>query len=485
MAGLVASRLEEENYSALEGCAVVTTDQHRGGSTEADQRQSVSHSWQQVRLAEVLVRSDDWVAIDPAEEYREVTVRLWGRGVVLRRMISGSEIAGGRRLRVHQRQFVVSRIDARHGAFGLIPDELESAVVTNDFPVFIPDDSKLLPEYLGWLSRTRKFVEACRFASEGTTNRVRLKEEKFYRIAIPLPPLEEQRRIVAKIESLTTKIDEAYRLRTRSVKDCEAFWPSALRAVLIGHHLAHDVPKAETAEALLEKSAAKHRGRKIPQYNNAYPHSPVVLDSGPEGLPVGWLWVTLGSVLTHLVDCINDTPEFSVVDTGLLGLKSTNVKPYCFDLRDRWFMTPEDFGYWNRREPPQAGDILLTREAPMGQACQLPEGHRVCLTQRLMLLRPESEVILPELLLHCLNSPHFHEQVTDVCRGLTTPHIRVKDAPNFALPLPPMTAQRRIVDYLDGLQAKVDQLKALQAKTATELDALLPSILDKAFKGEL
>ena len=65
------------------------------------------------------------------------------------------------------------------------------------------------------------------------------------------------------------------------------------------------------------------------------------------------------------------------------------------------------------------------------------------------------------------------------------PHIRVQDAPQFLVPLPPIEVQRRIVAYLHGLQAKVDHLKTLQEQTLAELDALLPSILDRAFKGEL
>jgi len=65
------------------------------------------------------------------------------------------------------------------------------------------------------------------------------------------------------------------------------------------------------------------------------------------------------------------------------------------------------------------------------------------------------------------------------------PHIVLREIRRFPIPLPDIAEQRRIVAYLDGLQAKVDQLKALQAQTAAELDALLPSILDKAFRGEL
>lgn len=65
------------------------------------------------------------------------------------------------------------------------------------------------------------------------------------------------------------------------------------------------------------------------------------------------------------------------------------------------------------------------------------------------------------------------------------PHISHKDIEQIPFAAPPAKEQRRIVAYLDSLQTKVDDLKKLQAETAAELAALLPSILDKAFKGEL
>ena len=63
--------------------------------------------------------------------------------------------------------------------------------------------------------------------------------------------------------------------------------------------------------------------------------------------------------------------------------------------------------------------------------------------------------------------------------------LNLTDLRRVPVPLPGLQEQRRIVAYLDGLQAKVDALKRFQAETAAELDALLPSVLDRAFKGEL
>jgi type I restriction enzyme S subunit len=79
----------------------------------------------------------------------------------------------------------------------------------------------------------------------------------------------------------------------------------------------------------------------------------------------------------------------------------------------------------------------------------------------------------------------IRSQVFDQVRGATRPGFNTTLLSNVKLPVPPLPEQRRIVAYLDDLQAKVDQLKTLQAQTAAELDALLPSILDRAFRGEL
>lgn len=441
----------------------------------------MSGTWPKMRLGNVLRRSEETIQLQPDSEYRELTVKLWGKGVVLRGIVSGTSVAAQRRYVVRASQFILSRIDARNGALGIVPPELDGAIVSNDFPVYDIATDRLLPAFLGWMSRTASFVEACQRASEGTTNRVRLKEDAFLEIEISLPPLEGQWRLLRRIEELAAKIRKAQGCRVEARAETETLWLNAFREVLVGNGRGRSRGKLGTGKDLLAASATRNSRSASPNHNNAHPHEPKSFDSGPTAIPHDWIWTTVGSVLTHLIDCVNDTPNFAEKDTGLIGLKSTNVRPYQLNLTRRWFMTPEDFVSWNRREQPRAGDILLTREAPMGYACFLPSGYQVCLTQRLMLLRPDPDTILPKLLLHYLNSPHFHDQVEEQSRGLTTPHIRVQDAPNFLLPLPPMDEQRCIVAELDTLQVQVEALKRLQGETAAALDALIPTVLDRAF----
>ena len=95
-------------------------------------REQVNDAWPIVPLRQLLAQSEETTDIQPDQRYRQVTVRLWGRGVVLRSEVAGSSISAKRRRVVRAGQFVLSRIDSRNGAFGLVPSSLDGAVVSNE-----------------------------------------------------------------------------------------------------------------------------------------------------------------------------------------------------------------------------------------------------------------------------------------------------------------------------------------------------------------
>lgn len=165
-------------------------------------------AWPKVALGEVLRRSEEAAVLDPAAEYHEVTIKLWGRGVVSRGKVRGGDVVSVRRV-VRANQLILSKIDARNGAIGLVPPELGGAIVSNDFPSFeFRDPERCDAAFMGWLVRSAPFVELCKAASEGTTNRVRIKEDRFLDQQIGLPPLSEQQAIVARLDALAEKTRE-------------------------------------------------------------------------------------------------------------------------------------------------------------------------------------------------------------------------------------------------------------------------------------
>ncbi len=394
----------------------------------------MSAEWPSVQLSQVLVRHEQRIDLLPDRRYKLVTVRLWGHGLALRQEVTGAEVSSRALCQVRAGQLVLSKIDARNGATGFVPRDLDGAVVTNDFPAYDVNAVVALPAFVEWLTRTREFVQACRAASEGTTNRIRLKEGKFLSASIPLPPLPEQRRIAAKLDALAAKVEEARTLRERAAQLADEFVRRAVEGVF-SRLAASDVPLEQACTEIID----------CPHSNPLY---------GEEGVPVlrspdvGW-----GELL----------PEHA---------RRTSEAEY----RRR-----------TQRGEPQPDDLILVREGgSTGKAGLVKPGHRFSLGQRLMLLRPDQKVVVPQFLLYQWLSPRIYcDQILDQTKGSASPHLNVGAVRRLRFLLPPLTEQRRIVAHLDALQAKADELKQLQARTAADLDALMPSILDKAFRGEL
>lgn len=135
------------------------------------------NAWPKVALGDLISRADETAVLDPLEQYHEVTIKLWGKGVLSRGKVLGRDVVSVRRV-VRENQLILSKIDARNGAIGLVPPELDGAIVSNDFPSFSFNDIEQCdPAFMGWLVRSAPFVELCKAASEGTTNRVRITQQ--------------------------------------------------------------------------------------------------------------------------------------------------------------------------------------------------------------------------------------------------------------------------------------------------------------------
>ena len=144
-----------------------------------------------VAIGSFLNRSRKVIEVKNGVIYKRVTIKINNGGVLLRDMAKGEDIGTKRQFLIKQGQFIFSKIDARNGAMGIVPDDLEGAIVTNDFPVFDVDNSIVNTEYLVLITTTKKFIDFAQSCSSGTTNRQRMDVESFLKVEIPLPPLDE------------------------------------------------------------------------------------------------------------------------------------------------------------------------------------------------------------------------------------------------------------------------------------------------------
>lgn len=161
-----------------------------------------------VSIGVLLKPSRNIVIIKDNVEYKQVTLKTNGGGAVLRGIKLGKDIGTKKQYRVSEGQFIMSKIDARNGAFGIVSGDLNGAVVTGDFPVFDVVNEKLNPSYLQLLSSTKPFIRFAQSCSRGTTNRQRIDVKQFLDMQIPLPSLKEQNAIVAAYYNLLVLADQ-------------------------------------------------------------------------------------------------------------------------------------------------------------------------------------------------------------------------------------------------------------------------------------
>ncbi|MFM5243153.1 restriction endonuclease subunit S [Aeromonas rivipollensis] len=204
----------------------------------------------------------------------------------------------------------------------------------------------------------------------------------------------------------------------------------------------------------------------------------LTVPTAPFELPKAWTCAHLIQLSQILVDCHNKTAPY--VEVGIPIIRTTNIRERQFIDRELKFVSKETYDYWSRRCPPEPRDIIFTREAPMGEALIIPVGETWCLGQRTMLIRPMHEFVSNQFLLLTLTEPHLLERASEHAVGLTVKHLRVGDVENLNIPLPPLAEQHRIVAKVDELMTLCDQLKArLQSSQQTQL-ALAESLVEGA-----
>lgn len=272
---------------------------------------------------------------------------------------------------------------------------------------------------------------------QGTAN-VSLKEKDISKVEVQLPPLAEQLRIVARIEVIAGKVDEAQRLRRQAMQETEALIASE---------------KNRLFEDIRIKWPLKTLGEIA------------VIVSG----------VTLGRTLKGPAIKLPYLRVANVQD-GHFKLQDIKEVDILITEKDKWLLT--------------AGDVLLTEGGDwdkLGRGAVWQGQIKDCIHQNhIFRVRTDNSLCEPYFLSNYISSPigkaYFQNASKQTTNLASINKTQLKALPVY---LPPIKEQRRIIAYLDNLQVKVDALKRHQDETAAELSAMLPSILDKAFKGNL
>ncbi|EAM1380469.1 restriction endonuclease subunit S [Salmonella enterica] len=159
-----------------------------------------------------------------------------------------------------------------------------------------------------------------------------------------------------------------------------------------------------------------------------------------------WPMKPLSELCELAIDCVNKTAPVVEGPTSYKMIRTTNVKGGFIDIEHVRYVTEETFEKWTRRSRPKYGDVVLTREAPVGEVgrCTFDESQNIFLGQRLFLYRPDSKLLDWNYLAYALQSPIVQNKLHGMSFGATVPHVKVGDAENLEIPYPELKVQKYI-----------------------------------------
>ena len=181
-------------------------------------------NYPQIRLQEVLNQNDNMEKVENTKIEKFITVGINGKGARERIIKDGKWPVPFVGYRVKGGQFIYSRIDARNGAFAIIPNSLNNAVVSKDFPIFDIDNNKIRTDILLYSLLEKSFIDIIKNSSFGATNRQRIKEGTFLNYKIYLPPIDLQN----KFSEIVKQIDKQKFEIEKSLKETQELYESLM-----------------------------------------------------------------------------------------------------------------------------------------------------------------------------------------------------------------------------------------------------------------
>lgn len=286
-----------------------------------------------------------------------------------------------------------------------------------------------------------------------TTGIQNLDSGAFLSRRVSLPSFKEQRAIADYLDAETSRIDALIVKKRRMIELL-----GERRAIFTSHAVSHGVVPAPVAET-------------------GNPFAPTV--------PQGWQLMRLKHVVERIVDTAHKTaPE--VAGGEYLIVRTSNVKSGALVLEGAKYTDEAGFREWTKRGVPRSGDVLLTREAPAGEACLVPGGLPLCIGQRMVWLEmPATPAVLGKFLLYSLYSGPGQEFIRLLSRSTTVAHLNMADIPSIPIAVPPTAEQSAIVSEIDREVLRVGRLAAQLAQQVDLLNERRQALITAAVTGEL
>jgi type I restriction enzyme S subunit len=373
--------------------------------------------WPRMALGEVLRYRKDFIQIENTEKYKRCRVQLHAQGIVLRDNVSGADVKTKRQQVCRAGEFLVAEIDAKHGGFGLVPSELDGAIVSSHYFLFEINNSLLDRRFLDYFCRTPDFRE--QIEAQGSTNYAAIRPSDVLNYSMPFPALDEQRAIVTRLDAVAEKARRVEATLDGIEADAERLLAIRFR---------------ETIE--------------------------------------GAEWRAMADVAPLIRREIQIDPEESYTELGIRSFYKG-----CFHRRT---LSGSEFT-WQSLFRVKTGDLIFSNIMAWEQAIAIAgnKDDNCVGNHRMLTCATTPGIAVPGFLWYYFTTADGFAKILAASPGTAARNKTLKaDAlMSTQVPIPKLAKQQAF----DELQAKVAAIKAKHAETRRELKALLPSMLEKIF----
>ena len=342
--------------------------------------------------------------------------------------------------------------------------ELESnfGAGTTELSIVRVIQNTLSRKYLLWFFKSAYFIENGIKSFTGTAGQQRIHKDYLSHCVFPLPPLAEQKRIVAKIEELLPLVDR-YEQAWTKLEDFNRRFPedmkkSILQQAIQGKLVEQRPEEGNAQELYAEIQAEKQRLIKEGKLKKEKPLPEITEDEKPFEIPDGWMWVKLGMIVSVLGGKrIPAGRKLTAENTGYRYIRVSDMKDGTVSTEDILYV-PSDIYPSISRYIINKEDIYITVAGTIGRVGKIPEElDGANLTENAD--RLIFSCLNQDWLIKCLQSSVIQSQIADATTKVGQPKLAIKRIQELLVPLPPLAEQKRIVARLEELLPLCERLK--------------------------
>jgi len=425
-------------------------------------RQSLPKEWERVRVGTLVRQVTTRVKVNPDKEYNMAGVRWYGEGVFHRETVNGDAMSASQVTPLVAGALIYNRLFAWKVSFAVVPPELADCYVSNEFPQFIPDAARIIPEYLYIFCTRETTIHAVNAASTGSSavSRNRFKEEEFLNFEISLPPLAEQKAIVASWRKAQDEITAAReRVKKRKVEIDDRFFA--------------DLGLRSPTQVSMPKAFAVwwqdflRWGVRFNQLNQ----------TGAD--------VSQGAFPLVDVDSLLEVVQYGTSEkansngNGVPILRIGNIKDRGLDFTELKHVTlPEKTLAGLLLKD---GDVLIIRTSgsrDLVGTCAVFRGQgNFVFASYLIRLHFDTERVLPEFVSWFLNSPLGRQQVDAVSRQIMQNNINSEELRGLQITLPPLTLQKQIMERVAAGREEIAREREAAERLTREINVEVEAMI--------